>query len=311
MLQNEGVLSAGGSSMGAPAAPLLLSTLPRFDESLARPRPSDSTHQRITKRYSNKGTQLVSISPTFAWPLSDSALFSLATHNSPFLPPAAAIPLAQYIFFVLPAMLCDTQQPHTSPSPYIHQHSTMSSHSHPQVSFPSSYLHHSQSHISSLPRPSFPPTHSSPNVFYSSQSSHASPSSYQACTAPSSPGDSPSGATVSQSHSQARRLARPKPLKKSSSTNGKHRNVQMSLEVKVEKAKGFHAFFVPHCKGGVPPAPPCSPVLGHGSLKERRDMDGENEATSIDYFGTWSKHSEKESEQWVENIEEGMEVDRI
>lgn len=84
----------------------------------------------------------------------------------------------------------------------------------------------------------------------------------------------------------------------------------MSLEVKVEKAKGFHSFFVPHCKGGVPPAPPCSPVLGQGNLRERRDMDEESEAISTDYFGTWSKHTEKESEQWVENVEEGMEVDR-
>lgn len=40
-------------------------------------------------------------------------------------------------------------------------------------------------------------------------------------------------------------------------------------------------------------------------------MDGGNEATSLDYFGTWSKHGEKESEQWVENVEEDMEVDRI
>lgn len=205
-------------------------------------------------------------------------------------------------------MFCDTQQPRTSS--YIHQHSTMPSHSHSQVSFPSSYLHHSQTHIPALTRPPFPPAHSSPNVFYPSQSNHASPSSYQACTAPSSPGESPSGAAFSQSNSQSRRLARPKPLKKSSSTNGKHRNVQMSLEVKVEKAKGFHSFFVPHCKGGVPPAPPCSPVLGHGNLRERRDMDEGSEATSADYFGTWSKHTEKESEQWVEDVEEGMEVDR-
>ncbi|KAL7423058.1 hypothetical protein Q5752_002357 [Cryptotrichosporon argae] len=67
-------------------------------------------------------------------------------------------------------------------------------------------------------------------------------------------------ASASASASASGRL-RPKMPKKASSSVTKARAVQCALEVKVEKAKGFHAFFVPLARA-VPPAPPSSPV-GH------------------------------------------------
>jgi len=74
---------------------------------------------------------------------------------------------------------------------------------------------------------------------------------------------------------------RPKALtkKNSVSTRDKRQDVQINLEAKVEKSKGFHAFFVPLGRG-IPAAPPSSPVLG-----AQRDRDqGE---VGKDYFEDW------------------------
>lgn len=54
---------------------------------------------------------------------------------------------------------------------------------------------------------------------------------------------------------------RPKMAKKAnSSTTTKQRSVQASLEAKVEKSRGWNAFFVPLARG-MPGAPPSSPVM--------------------------------------------------
>ncbi|WVQ73111.1 hypothetical protein IAR50_002675 [Cryptococcus sp. DSM 104548] len=163
--------------------------------------------------------------------------------------------------------------------------------------------------FSHLTRPMFASTNSTPSPISSSKPLQAQHQSQQAYTTPSSPAFSPRPTPHGQNASSSR--LRPKALKKSSSTSGKHRNVQMSLEVKVEKAKGFQAFFVPLCKGGVPPAPPCSPVLGHGhrEMQVQRGNSEETESTgSPDYFGAWARDGGKEREEWVEDVD-GMDVD--
>ncbi|WWC62510.1 uncharacterized protein I303_105106 [Kwoniella dejecticola CBS 10117] len=128
------------------------------------------------------------------------------------------------------------------------------------------------------------------------------------------------GAVAGPSTSTA--TSRPnKPLKKSSgSTNQKQKNVQMSLELKVEKAKGFHAFFVPLCKN-LPPAPPCSPVNGHGhghghhipkkghqqhqQLHQADNIAMSNELDlGLDYFGSWNKS--RAHDTWVEDISNSL-----
>lgn len=58
--------------------------------------------------------------------------------------------------------------------------------------------------------------------------------------------------------------------KVSSTTTNKVKSVQVSLEVKVERSRGFHAFFVPLARS-LPPAPPSSPVFGQSSNTEQRD----------------------------------------
>jgi hypothetical protein len=83
--------------------------------------------------------------------------------------------------------------------------------------------------------------------------------------------------------------------------------VQDRLEVKVERAKGFHAFFVPLARA-LPPAPPTSPVLG----QRAPSISGAN-AGGEDYFQGWDKHKGGRREQWVEDVsgeeDSGMEVD--
>lgn len=71
-----------------------------------------------------------------------------------------------------------------------------------------------------------------------------------------------------------------------SSTTGKHKNVQVALEVKVERSRGFHAFFVPLARS-MPPAPPSSPVFGQ-STNEQQDTYERPKATE---------------ERWVEDIQ--------
>ena len=54
--------------------------------------------------------------------------------------------------------------------------------------------------------------------------------------------------------------------------------------MKVEKAKGFHAFFVPLGKG-VPAAPPSSPVLG--ARNPSSEANGNGAGIGKDYFEDW------------------------
>lgn len=126
------------------------------------------------------------------------------------------------------------------------------------------YSHHSHGHASS----------SSPSPFYSQPSSPA----YATPTASSS-------STPKLQHSSSTSMkSRPKlPHKKPScSTRDKRADVQLNLEMKVEKAKGFHAFFVPLGKS-LPPAPPSSPVLG-STHPPRQAADGSGRK---DYFEDW------------------------
>lgn len=102
---------------------------------------------------------------------------------------------------------------------------------------------------------------------------------------------------------------RPKHIKKCSTT-GKQRTVQVALEVKVEKAKGFHAFFVPLARA-LPPAPPSSPVLGQRAPPPSTALGGEP-AGGDDYFAGWDKQKTVgRREEWVEDVsgEESMEID--
>jgi len=95
--------------------------------------------------------------------------------------------------------------------------------------------------------------------------------------------------------------------KPSPSTPSKHKAVQLSLELKVERAKGFRPFFVPLARS-MPPAPPSSPVLrAHGDLS---DGDGGVESGKMDFFASWEQRvKRREREEWVEDVEEGMEID--
>ncbi|WVQ83204.1 hypothetical protein IAT38_005343 [Cryptococcus sp. DSM 104549] len=205
-----------------------------------------------------------------------------------------------------------------SPQAHPHAHQPLLS------SLPPAHLHHHHHHQfpafsrpSSYSSPFTPPTQPTPIPSFASSPHTPQPPHMLPTPAPSSSPSPPTSrpAPPPPSHSNSHRLARPKPLKKpSASTGNKHRSVQMSLEVKVEKAKGFHAFFVPLCKGGVPPAPPCSPVHAHGQLKDRErreDSEGQEgeQGPGPDYFGAWTRQSEKERDEWVENAGEGMEVD--
>lgn len=58
----------------------------------------------------------------------------------------------------------------------------------------------------------------------------------------------------------------------------------------------------------MPPAPPSSPVLrAHGDLS---DGDGGVESGKMDFFASWEQRvKRREREEWVEDVEEGMEID--
>lgn len=80
--------------------------------------------------------------------------------------------------------------------------------------------------------------------------------------------------------------------KKMSSTTGKHKSVQVSLEVKVERSRGFHAFFVPLARS-MPPAPPSSPVFGQSAnvlQVQQEDGHGQQDA------------GKRGEERWVEDV---------
>lgn len=77
----------------------------------------------------------------------------------------------------------------------------------------------------------------------------------------------------------------------------------------MERSKGFHSFYVPIGRP-IPSAPPSSPVLehrsvSHGSASGSRDMkNGEG-----DYFGCLEGMKLKGREEWVENVNDGMDLD--
>lgn len=128
-------------------------------------------------------------------------------------------------------------------------------------------------------------------TFSSSFSSPAACSFSSASSAPASTSGSPSPPPtfLKPSHSLSKKHRQQMPKKGSSST-GKHKSVQVSLEVKVERSKGFHAFFVPLARS-LPPAPPSSPVLAstEGKAFAEWSLDGDNR---------------KGEERWVEDIEQ-------
>jgi hypothetical protein len=75
--------------------------------------------------------------------------------------------------------------------------------------------------------------------------------------------------------------------KPSCSTRDKRNDVQQNLEAKVEKSKGFHAFFVPLGRS-LPPAPPSSPVLGASTNIQTGGVRGaEQVGIGKDYFEDW------------------------
>ncbi|WVN85109.1 uncharacterized protein L203_100251 [Cryptococcus depauperatus CBS 7841] len=211
------------------------------------------------------------------------------------------------LFIVVDSMFCEPI-PRNAPSHFAPHPAAMT----PQGGSPQRLFSSPTHHQPALTRPLFSSAYPSPTSISSSQ---AVPipclPQQQSYTVPSTPCASLSYQKL-HARSQSQRLVRPKPLKKASSTI-KHKNVQMSLDVKVEKAGGFHAFFVPLCKGGVPRPPPSSPT-NLANVKEKGEhgqgrvglLGGE----SLDYFGAWSRHSEKQEDQWVENVGESMEVDR-
>ncbi|KAK6908236.1 hypothetical protein I203_102237 [Kwoniella mangroviensis CBS 8507] len=197
-------------------------------------------------------------------------------------------------------MLCD---PASRPqSPFLRATPTHSPHIHHQSFYPTPSPGQSSSRI--YPSYPTPPTSGSGQL----TPIPSLPQHQQSCSVPPTPSPS-QRPTFSQSHSLSQRpipsssssfVGRPsKPLKKSSgSTNQKQKNVQMSLELKVEKAKGFHAFFVPLCKN-LPPPPPCSPVNGHPPQTQTQTQT-QTQLQTGDYFGQWNKA--KSHDQWVEDI---------
>lgn len=125
-------------------------------------------------------------------------------------------------------------------------------------------VHH---HYTSYSTPSTP----SPPPFYSQPSSPAAAQTSKQAAAPP------------LQHSTSLKCRPKLPHKKPScSTRDKRADVQSNLEMKVEKAKGFHAFFVPLGKS-LPPAPPSSPVLGGAQHTHQADRA----AGTKDYFEDW------------------------
>ena len=202
----------------------------------------------------------------------------------------------------------------TTTHPHIHHQP------HRSYTMPSTPIFHPPRHTHHIHH------HSSPIPPYLTHSTSYPASSSHIITTPTS-----TLAAKPQPHSLSTKgtsLARPSPCKKpSSSTIAKQKSVQLSLELKVERAKGFHAFFVPLART-LPPAPPSSPVLaarqigpneldtpptgfaldggfsGHCSAGSARGVN--------DYFSGWDKPKVAQREQWVEDVGEdssGMEVD--
>lgn len=171
----------------------------------------------------------------------------------------------------------------TAPTPTYYSN-PMAGPSHSHQHHPISY-HHPQSLTQTSPAPSSP----SPPPFYSQPSSptemysvshheHAHPH----VPGPTKPRLQHTTSLKTKGLNGGGGGGRPRiPHKKPScSTRDKSRDVQSSLEKQVEKAKGFHAFFVPLGKS-LPAAPPSSPVLG-GQGHGRQEVVG-----AKDYFEDW------------------------
>ncbi|WWC70720.1 uncharacterized protein I206_104671 [Kwoniella pini CBS 10737] len=237
-------------------------------------------------------------------------------------------------------MFCETtsrpQSPFLNPSPHIH---LPQSHNHlhqsyntPQQSntrqfFTSPTTSNNFNSSQSTPIPNLPciqqigQSISMPSTPYASSSSSTRPNIQHRITS--------IGGGGGQSSKHNKKLI--------GSTNQKQKNVQMSLELKVEKAKGFHSFFVPLCKN-LPPAPPCSPVNGQNHLQPKKQQQQQQQhqqqndnlpinpnlnMMEIDYFGSWNKSkihdtwveditntfNQPPEKNWDNGIEEGMEVD--
>lgn len=177
----------------------------------------------------------------------------------------------------------------------------------PKANMTTSFFH---SHAHAHPHPHRSYTSPSAPLFHP-QPQRAQPTQSQLINPPplthsTSYASSPSSSSFP--HTPKTLTGRPKPSKKvSTSTASKHKNVQDRLEVKVERAKGFHAFFVPLART-LPPAPPSSPVLG-----QRAPPATAANAGGEDYFEGWDKHKVGRREQWVEDVsgeeDSGMEVD--
>ncbi|BEI83051.1 hypothetical protein CcaverHIS002_0309190 [Cutaneotrichosporon cavernicola] len=114
-------------------------------------------------------------------------------------------------------------------------------------------------------RPAFTSSYSSPLLPTSTCTSPP----FSSTTGSASASSSPSPPHIPNHKSSHSLSSKPRAkAKKMSSTTGKHKNVQVALEVKVERSRGFHAFFVPLARS-MPPAPPSSPVFGQSSNEQQ------------------------------------------
>ncbi|ORY24283.1 hypothetical protein BCR39DRAFT_325346 [Naematelia encephala] len=191
-------------------------------------------------------------------------------------------------------MLVPPQRPiftHPSPNPHSHSHSlaTPPPAHHLTTPPPLTHTHSSQSFFPQTPR-SIPPITTPPST-NNLNPIMSRPNPINPC---------------SRSNSSKFNINGNKKL--SASTNTKHKAVQLALEQKVDKAKGFHAFFVPLARP-IPNAPPSSPVLHpQCTTTTTTNMMGQKEK---DYFGKWHEHvtGPKGSQQWVEDVDDSMQLD--
>lgn len=201
------------------------------------------------------------------------------------LTPATTLPLHK--------MTSSVVQPSHSPCHFHHAHAHHSPCAHRSFSVPSTPMYH--------PHPQYPSNvafHLPPPLLHSASSSSSS-------AFPQSINTSPSSSTRPPVQVGSCSRSRPKPFKKlSSSTNPqKHKTVQMSLEVKVEKAKGFReAFFVPLARN-LPPAPPSSPVLGHSTIQRTVSPMNTSQHASDHFGSSWDNQQKAQCrEHWVEHV---------
>ncbi|CAD6567521.1 MAG: hypothetical protein TREMPRED_003686 [Tremellales sp. Tagirdzhanova-0007] len=97
--------------------------------------------------------------------------------------------------------------------------------------------------------------------------------------------------------------------KPSPSTPTKQKSVQLSLELKVERSRGFYPFFVPLARS-MPPAPPSSPTLQTNMqpcLPDGDQMVDQSAKGFVDYFDSWQERVQEDPVKGPE--EERMELD--